>query len=81
MSKSLAIEVGLYRNSDVMIFLHEIDSFRICVWLCTKQVYIRWYITDSGSFGLCCELSFVTQMANNHKHKIQSDSRKKGRIQ
>lgn len=39
------------------------------------------YITDSGSFGLCWELSFVTQMADNHKHKIQSDSRKKGRIQ
>lgn len=75
MFKSLAIEVGMYRNSDVMIFLHEIDSFRICVWLCTKQVYNRF-----RNFGLCCELSFMTQMANSHKHKIRSDSRKKGRM-
>lgn len=41
---------------------------------------LNMYITVSGTFGLYCELSFVTQMANNHKHKIKSESRKKGRM-
>lgn len=63
---ALKIEVRMYRNSDV-IFPHEIDSFIICFWLCTKHAGKD---TDSGTFISVSYKRHKWQIIINTKYKV-----------